>query len=196
MIKHQKRSSGISLLEMLLVFLIASIIALLGFEHYLTLHTDQDLIALRKNVDLLVNYANIYYRKHPHDTMKQYYPCTNCEAKMKADGVWPNHWPHGKLLPNRLVQSNDDLSYDVDINDFSVSGCVNCYQIVAKIRLKDSLQNLDWFQKILDATTRDNFWLYWKRLPSYSIPSMETNLWIFNAGLEQFKKTEDTMQVK
>jgi hypothetical protein len=199
MIQYQKhsRNYGISLLEMLLVLLIATIIVLLGFEHYLTLRQDQDLIALRKNSSLLLSAANTYYRLHINDQIKPF-PCDTgvCRTQMIKEGIWPGVIGldvHGKLLPTKLVATNDE-NYDISIKDFSVVGCDHCFQLIAKITLKPSLTNLDWYKTTTSAIDYVGSTLEWKSLPGYSIPNMETNLWIFNASLEQFRKDQQKMQ--
>jgi hypothetical protein len=203
---YQKHSRGISLLEVLLVFLVAAMISLLGIEHYRTVRQNEDFLIIRKNVDILLNATNNFYRKHVSDKpfpgpegQTSHANSYKQNLKGQKENLWPSIWPDmsvtPELLPSRLVAatSTDDSSYDVTIETKTH------FRITVYVDLNianATLATAQWYANALGAanatlTTTGLIELSWSLLPSYSIPSVETNLWILNSTLEQFKQQQN-----
>lgn len=181
---HQKQSTGFSLLELLLVFVIASALVFVGINQYKRLSREKDIEAIKYNVDLVKHASIIYYRKHLTTFDPQ-----NFSVQALCDSQ-ENLWP--KLLKTKLIANNtcikDKTSYEISaekIADPEIGD--KTYQFAIKITLTESA-TIDWLKTLLNATESSGATLIWKYLPPYSIPTMNTGLWILNTDLQQFKK--------
>lgn len=179
---HQKQSLGFSLLELLLVFAVASALVFVGINQYKRLSREKDIEAVKYNVDLVKHASIIYYRKHLNDP----FDSDKFDTQALCD-IWP------KLLKTKLITDNTctkKSSYAVSaliIADPGVGKVDKTYQFMVKITLTESA-NIDWLKNLLNATEASGSVLSWKYLPTYSIPTMNTGLWILNTDLQQFKK--------
>ena len=216
MLYHQKRFSGISLLEVLLVFLVAMMISLLGVEYYRHLHFDKDVFVLQKNRDILMHAVNTYYHEHANDRNESgvlYFPDPKGPNGSYKDnlkdptenGLWPKVWPDtdGRLLPTRFVvaSASDDSNYDVKIIKPTSSMPHFALQVIITIVIPDtsvtpSDATANWFKQAFNAKNAipkadGQIDLIWEQLPEYSVHSVETNLWVLGSGLQQFKHNSD-----
>jgi len=185
---HQKQSLGFSLLELLLVFAIASALIFVGINQYKRLSREKDIEAVKYNVDLVKNASINYYRKHLADKTFDPDPTKfNTQALCNPqDYLWP------KLLKTKLIDNNTCTTASSYAIRASLvvdpgSGQDKTYQFTLKITLTESA-NIDWLKNLLNATEASGANLSWKYLPTYSIPTMNTGLWILNTDLQQFKK--------
>lgn len=177
---HQKQSLGFSLLELLLVFAIASALVFVGINQYKRLSREKDIEAIKYNVDLVKNASINYYRKHVNDKDPPFLDGTFTD---KLCSTWP------KLLKTKLINNNScPGSYEVSAFTIATSTAGDkTHQLTVKITLTESA-NIDWLKNLLNATEASGSDLSWKYLPTYSIPTMDTGLWILNTDLQQFKK--------
>ena len=182
---HQKQSTGFSLLELLLVFAIAAALVFVGINQYKRLSREKDIEAVKYNVALVKNASINYYRKHIADPFN---PDTDHFNTQKLCDIWP------KLLKTKLIADNsctDKSSYAVSALPISTPTPPTLgdttYQFTVKITLTESA-NIGWLKNLLNATEASGSTLSWKYLPTYSIPTMNTGLWILNTNLQQFKK--------
>jgi len=177
-ISNQKQL-GISLLELLLVFLIASALIFVGINHYKRLDRQKNIEAVKYNVDLLKLATITYYRKHIKDPFD---PNDFNLQKLIEDKLWP---------PTNLQKTNIVKDYAAGSQKITQEQTPPTYNFTATVILKSTeAANLMWLKNFLNATSADAggnsiTWLY---LPTYSIPTMDTGLWILNTDLQQFKK--------
>lgn len=185
---HQEQSLGFSLLELLLVFAIAAALVFVGINQYKRLSREKDIEAVKYNVDLVKHASITYYRKHLADnTFDPDSTKFNTQALCNLqDYLWP------KLLKTKLITNNtctDASSYAIRASLIvdPGSGQDKTYQFTVDITLTESA-NIDWLKNLLNASDASGSTLTWKYLPTYSIPTMDTGLWILNTDLQQFKK--------
>lgn len=181
---HQKQSLGFSLLELLLVFAIAAALVFVGINQYKRLSRQKDIEAIKYNVDLVKHASINYYRKHLAD--KTFIPDNLTVTNLCSENIWP------KLLKTKLITNNfcpsASSSYAVSAHAIVAPPQVDAtYQFTITITLTESA-NIDWLKNLLNATSADGAKLTWQYLPTYSIPTMDTGLWILNTDLQQFKK--------
>ena len=178
---HQKQHKGFSLLELLLVFLIAGALIFVGIGQYKRLKRQANVEAVKYNVDLLRQATITYYRKHISDFNPD--PRVFNLNALITEGFWP---------PKQLLKTNLITGYSVSAANITPSGqTTKIYNFTATITLPSSeAGNLTWLQNFLNATSSDatNNTLSWLYLPTYSLPTMDTGLWILNTDLQQFKK--------
>lgn len=196
-------SRGISLLEVLLVLLVAAILVLFGYDHYQKSRQDKDLVALKTDRDALLYAVTVYYRKHAPNIPSPEIPGSyKKELKDQAENLWPGLWPSknvqtGFIMPTALVQyPGTDTSYDVNLIPILVVPRSEAnplgktiYQLVAKITLNPSLAgNMEWYKNALGATESSGTTLIWRQMPNQTIQSIRTNLWIMKSTLQEFKE--------
>ena len=184
---RQKLIAGFSLLELLLVFLIASALVFVGINQYKRLDRQREVEAIKYNVDLLRHATVLYYRKHIADFQKpDFDPATFTLQSLIDD---PDHfWPSKHLVKTKLISA-----YAVATQNISTTS-EKLYNFTATITLLVDENTAEWLKNVLSATKRDGTKLTWQYLPTYAIPTMDTGLWILNADLQQFKKATTAKQ--
>jgi len=175
---HQKQIKGVSVLELLLVFLIASALILVAASRYMHLKRNSYVEALKYNIDSVKQASVLYYRSHIDD------PSALSVSNLKAEGFWPSSLHRG------IVASDD--KYGFNVGSISLDKGEKTYYFELIVAFPNSeVGNLDWFKRMLNATTvnSENKTIIFHYLPAYyEIPSTKTGLWIMNADLQRFKR--------
>lgn len=196
---------GFSLLELLLVLIVMASIAFMAINRYQLYEHEKDILAVKQNVNLLFNAANAYYHICCSATNGVKSGCTSCANNQFCINISAlKNYQKGLLMPN-LIESKL-----AELGDYRVSAKYlgqtldtkkPIYQlsIITTLNIPLGFNNntIDWYQNILGASRifpgpKQNQ-LAWDKLPSYSVPTTTSSLWIASSGLRQFKEVM-TMQ--
>ncbi len=173
------RTPGFSLLELLLVLIVAAGIILLGYNRYQLYQQQRNIAAISENIDLLLEATNIYYH-------------INCRADTSFQ-VTADDLKKAGLFPN-LSDVGIATNYQVGALNIGKTTTTSkpIYQLLAEVTLNVPGNLFPWYLQRLNATEVVGNTLIWHRLPNYSIRSTESGLWIARTGLHQFKEVATT----
>lgn len=172
-----RQLKAFTLLELMLVLILAAVITFMGISRYQLYRHDKDIAALQQNVYLLFQATNIYYH-------------TTCKAN-QSFSVSIQDLKNANLMPNLF---NTEFA---SINDYQVSATnigntvqtqKPIYRLQVSVTLNVPTNTIDWYRQRLNATAAQGQQIIWQKLPSYSIPTVSAGLWIMNTGLRQFKE--------
>lgn len=195
-----KYSSAYSLLELLLVFVVMGVIALMAVNRYHLYEQEKDIAAVRQNVNLLMQANNAYYHACCNSVtyINNLPPCTfdtTCFQK-KTFCVTTTYLGKANLLPkiilNKLAPSINNYTVSAKLIGTTPISQKPIYQltVTATLNIPTTGGVVGWYQGMLGASrvTGTNS-LAWDSLPSYIIPSMQSGLGLTSTTLRQFKET-------
>lgn len=206
--RFQELQQGFSLLELLLVLLVLTIVVLAGFGQYRRYHKHKEIEALKHNLTVLKEAANLYYQ----------HQCTSTEGSFKSrfESEAFNIERVKAKVPFQLLPSN--LVSTIKVNDqktISLAGyelyaeafgspvylpkgtdqdhakiILYPYRLKLKATFAEPVTNetLAWYQSVLGATDVEGKQLIWDYLPNAPKSKMGDQLWITETGLQQFKQ--------
>lgn len=191
----QRGERGFSLLEILLVLLVAAIIALLGVGRYQQLQQEKDLLLVQKNAQYLLSALDTYYHLHVvrgdfdnrFDTNK-----VNRAAVVEGD-LWPT------LLDNNLVTlsgTNPEVGAE-NITPPKVTPRV--YRLWAQMLINYfptsvSDPNIAWYKNSLHAAaatvdgSTGKLLLIWYAAVGVADEGRDNSLWVSAGSAKSFKK--------
>lgn len=196
-----KKHFGYSLLELLLVFVVMSVIALMAVNRYRLYEQEKDIAAVKQNINLLMQATNAYYHVCCNSIVginPITPPCVTDQTciNQKKFCVTTNYLKQANLLPNLILNklAPDINSYTVSA---SLSGKTSLTQkpiylltVTANLNIPTTGGLIGWYQGILGASRiTGTTSLAWDQLPSYIIPTMESGLGLTATTLRQFKET-------
>lgn len=186
MLNNQQQHKGMTLLELLLVLIIAASIIFLGINRYQLYKRQKDIEVLRQNVNSLFQATNTYYRLNCRNGQPFQVFIVNLMRSglmpplTKSDLVTPGTYQVGATKIGQTQQTKKDI-----------------YQLWVSANLNipptDTL-TMQTYQQMLNASAFKGNQLTWIRLPSYSIPTMASGLWISESELRQFKESATSQQ--
>ena len=173
-----KKIVAFTLLEVLLVLAIAGAFIMMSFKCYQAYAQEQNLAALQSNVQMLFQAMDQYYVSHcRNDT-----PFT--VSLQSLPGTLTN-----QIIKNKLVD---------DVNDYEVGalplawqsarGHRDIYQLFVTVTLDVPPNTLNWYKQRLNATAIHGSQLEWVKMPSYTLQKTDSNFWIMNMGLRDYKE--------
>lgn len=187
--KLTKQHSGFTLLELLLVLAVVAVVLFLGIGRYQQHKKMADIAVVEQNVNILFDALNTYYYQYCRQD-RDFSSMTNMQQLQQAN-----------LLPylvktNLVVPGSDGYDYQVQatlIGKTMTSG-KPIYQlsITAQLNIPNDVQTVTTYQQLLNAKSVAGTRLTWVRLPTYTISSVASNLWIMNNSLHFFKENETT----
>lgn len=178
---NPRQTPGFSLLELLLVLIIVAGIILLGYNRYQLYQQQRNISALSENINLLLQATDIYY--HINCRINPTFQVSIDD--LKKAGLFPN-----------LVDVSIASNYAVNAQNIGLTVTTSkpIYQLSAQVTLNVPSNLLSWYLQRLNATEINGNNLKWTRLPSYSIPTTESGLWLARTGLHQFKEAATNTQ--
>jgi type II secretory pathway pseudopilin PulG len=174
---YPRQLKAFTLLELMLVLVLAAVITFIGISRYQLYRRDKDVIALQQNVYLLFQATNVYY----HLTCKASQPFS----------VSIQNLQQANLLPNLFQTELATLSnYQVSAKSMGNTAQTQkpIYMLQVSVTLTVPSSTVSWYQQRLNATSSQGQQVIWQKLPSYSVPTVSPGLWIMNTGLRQFKE--------
>lgn len=182
------RQAGLTILECLLATLIAASFIFLGVTQFKRYEKQEELRTIRANVDQLFQAMNVYYREHCNTEVSQGKTFTVDKIKLEQAGLWP-HLRHTNLAPLLGYQINAAL-----LPLQTLSSNEEIYQLYIDVKLKlgnvVDLDTMNFYKRALGAGEINGYSLEWMKLPGYKVPHAHSNLWILNAGLQRFRKSQ------
>lgn len=178
-----RRQKGLTLLELVFALAVIAVLIVLSVSQYKRYAASKDLAAVRYNVDQIFMAANQCFwmnRNSPNDI-----PANCTKKKLQVNNLWPTTL---LLNNNKLTPSDDD--YDVGIA--AITGMPTNFLVTVSATFPSDAtpQLMAWYVSKLNATSFSAATLSWKQVPTYSVPTSDTNLWINNAQLQQFRNIE------
>lgn len=198
----QRQQKGVTLLELLLVLIIIAAISLLAINRYQLYRQEKDIAALKQNVDILFQTTNIFY-----------HVCCSASQGLKSQpaycgGPSPDKQFHvDKNALKQMLGINDltailiKTSLATSENNYDVNATYQgqteqtqkpIYQLSVSAILNAPQTVMAWYQQMLNASlisTNNPLQLVWTKFPSYTLPSVSSNLWIMSSGLREFKES-------
>ena len=171
---------GFSLLELLIVLVVASGLILFGTTRYQQYKQERDLAVISQNVAQLFLALDQNYFE-------------NCKGELAINGqLQPSvsSEEYGKLRNTLLVENSAD--YRVSVKNLGLVEAEgmpekNIYQLVVRVNLAVDPKVIDWYQSSLQATDKeDSNTLVWRRLPGFISTQNQQN-WINDGTLRYFK---------
>lgn len=175
-----QQSRGFSLLELLLVLIVIAGILFLGFNRYQLYQQQRNVAAIKENIDLLLQATTVYTHINCRATDN---PFTVTVDDLKKAGLFPK-------LTDVSIASN--YTVKADLIQITTTTRKPVYALSASVTLSVPSALLPWYLQRLNASLVQGPGLTWTRLPSYSIDSTESGLWIARTGLHQFKEAATT----
>ncbi len=171
---------GFSLLELLIVLVVASGLILFGTTRYQQYKQERDLAVISQNVAQLFLALDQNYFE-------------NCKGELAINGQFQpsvSSEEYGKLRNTLLVENSADYRVSVEnIGLVEAEGMPekNIYQLVVRVNLAVDPKVIDWYQSSLQATDKeDSNTLVWRRLPGFISTQNQQN-WINDGTLRYFK---------
>ena len=181
-IRPSNQFKGFTLLELVLVLLIAASIIFLGVERYQTYQRNKDIQALQQNINLIFQALNNYYH-------------SNCKASQTFT-VNISNLPVNVLANLNKTNLASPSSYQVSATLIGSTQQTQkpIYKLSVSATLNVPSSTIDLYQRMLNASSSSGTTLTWVKLPSYTIPTTSSGLWIMNTGLRAFKENTTSAQ--
>lgn len=178
-----RQLKAFTLLELMLVLVLAAIITFMGISRYQLYRRDKDIAAIQQNIYLLFQATDVYY----HITCNASQPFSVTIQDLKNANLMP------MLFKTELATLND---YQVSASNIGTTAKTQkpIYMLQVSVTLNVPSSTLNWYQQLLNATSTQGQLVIWQKLPSFSVQTMSSGLWIMNTGLRQFKENNTMTQ--
>ncbi len=183
---QRSRQSGFSLIELALVLAIAAVIILIGINRYQQYRFNADIEVVKQNINLLFNALNTYYRQNCNkDT-----PFNVDMASLKSKNLLPN-LPKVNLLSTLANGYQFEVSAkyikDVKTTNSEIKRPVYMLNIIAIPQTIGDTATQALYQQLLGGTQSSFGIITWSRLPTYTVPTVSSQLWMMRSGSDYFK---------
>lgn len=174
---NQQQQHAISIFELLLVLAIVAVIIFIGFYRYQTQQRLNELAEIQQNIHYIFHAMNQYYRINC--TTQPTHDFTISMQDLAADNLLPQLAKTNLLLP-----WSDGYAYRLSTTYIGQTkdSKQDIYQLNIQAQLNAPLDTMEWYRNKLDAFSYQNNTLTWVSLPSYVQPTINTSLWIMDAG--------------
>lgn len=212
------KSSGITLLELLLVLVIIASIILFSLRQYQPFELDAEVQRVRANVDYLFQAGAGYYQAncmHNLDSKQTAIPIpvkTLQDENFLTSNLIPSSLIDGEtyLVQLNKVQNNPDRMVKLSKTTEVPVGEIIIWRIQVAAKLNDA-DKAETYKNLLGADCLSNAngmtvtpcdtsggtgnYVVWERLPSFATTGSQSDYWVSNPLLKQFNQMYSTYPI-
>lgn len=187
--RHLHLSSGVTMIELLMVLAITATLAITILNRFKVEHRQTELVEIKGDVSVIMNALNRYMWR------------TGCSS----DGTFPAAQLHPTLSQLGLPTSADSrapliMAYSANIIETTAKTLDNKpiydLQVSAVLPAHLTLQRRQWLLKALDAQSLNDQTLVWTSLPGNSVSNSGEPLWILNASRDFFAQKQNWPKIQ
>ena len=172
----------------MLAITIASILMLAAMRRYNEYRLEREVTVLQQNEHIVMQAMNEYFFNYCNGQVVYPFGLSPTMDDLKGKELSVIDY---SALRDAWGTGNINTDFVVSIN--KAAGLPTTLMLTINFSKITNVNLLEWYKEHLNASYIDrvNKTLIWSKVPRYTVPGMESNLWVLNAKVNQFTRSQN-----